>query len=55
MNHILINYFNSKNSTFVAKKTKTFDEEKSVAEKAPVDGIKIRSYSSKKKNKVVNK
>ena len=31
----------SKNSTFVAKKAKTFDEEKNVAEKAPVDGITI--------------
>ena len=31
----------SKNSTFVAKKSKMFDEEKKVAEKAPVDGIKI--------------
>ena len=31
----------SKNSTFIAKKTKTFKEEKKVAEKAPVDGIKI--------------
>ena len=31
----------SQNSTFVAKKAKTFDEEKKVAEKAPVDGIKI--------------
>ena len=31
----------SKNSTFVAKKTKTFEEEKKVAEKAPVDGIQI--------------
>ena len=31
----------SKNSTFVAKKAKTFDEEKKVAEKAPVDGITI--------------
>ena len=29
------------NSTFVAKKAKTFDEEKKVAEKAPVDGIQI--------------
>ena len=29
------------NSSFVAKKTKTFDEEKTVAEKAPVDGITI--------------
>ena len=31
----------SKNSTFVAKKAKTFEEEKVVAEKAPIDGIKI--------------
>jgi len=31
----------SQNSTFIAKKTKTFDEEKNVAEKAPVDGVKI--------------
>ena len=29
------------NSTFIAKKAKTFKEEKKVAEKAPVDGIKI--------------
>ena len=31
----------SGNSTFIAKKAKTFDEEKNVAEKAPVDGITI--------------
>ena len=31
----------SQNSTFVAKKAKTFNEEKKVAEKAPIDGIKI--------------
>ena len=31
----------SENSTFIAKKTKTFNEEKNVAEKAPVDGIQI--------------
>jgi len=31
----------SQNSTFIAKKAKTFDEEKTVAEKAPVDGITI--------------
>ena len=31
----------SQNSTFIAKKAKTFDEEKNVAEKAPVDGITI--------------
>ena len=36
----------SKNSIFVAKKAKTFDEEKKVAEKAPVDGISIDNLGS---------
>ena len=31
----------SQNSTFIAKKAKTYNEEKKVAEKAPVDGIQI--------------
>ena len=31
----------SENSTFIAKKAKTFEEERKVAEKAPVDGIQI--------------
>ena len=31
----------SQNSAFIAKKTKTFKEEKKIAQKAPVDGIKI--------------
>ena len=38
----------SKNSTFVAKKSKTFDEERSVAEKAPIDGIQINDLNEKK-------
>ena len=38
----------SKNSTFVAKKAKTFDEEKKVAEKAPVDGIIIDNLGNEK-------
>ncbi len=38
----------SKNSTFVAKKAKTFDEEKKVAEKAPVDGITIDNLGKEK-------
>ena len=44
----------SKNSTFIAKKAKTFDEEKNVAEKAPVDGITIDNLGADliKKNKV---
>ncbi len=41
----------SKNSTFVAKKAKTFDEEKKVAEKAPVDGITIDNLGTEKKKK----
>ena len=39
----------SNNSTFVAKKAKTFDEEKNVAEKAPVDGITIDNLGLEKK------
>ena len=45
----------SKNSTFVAKKSKTFDEEKKVAEKAPIDGIKISNLNKNEKNKKVSK
>ena len=41
----------SKNSTFVAKKTKMFDEERRVAEKAPVDGIQINDLNVKKEKK----
>ena len=41
----------SKNSTFVAKKSKTFDEEKKVAEKAPIDGIKISNLNKSEKIK----
>ena len=39
----------SQNSTFIAKKAKTFDEEKNVAEKAPVDGIIIDDLNISKK------
>ncbi len=41
----------SKNSTYVAKKAKMFEAEKSVAEKAPVDGIKINDLNKKKTEK----
>ena len=48
----------SKGSTFVAKKAKMFEEEKKVAEKAPVDGIQINDLNKttikKKKNKTRN-
>ena len=42
----------SKNSTFVAKKAKTFDEEKKVAQKAPVDGITIDNLGEEKKKEI---
>ena len=45
----------SKNSTFVAKKAKTFDEEKKVAEKAPVDGITIDNLGKEKKKNIKTK
>ena len=44
----------SRNSTFIAKKSKTFDEEKKVAEKAPVDGILINDLNSQE-NKITKK
>ena len=36
----------SNNSSFVAKKTKTWDEEREVAEKAPIDGIVINDLNN---------
>ena len=46
----------SENSTFLAKKAKMYDEEKQVAEKAPVEGISINDLSlNKKKNKRIQK
>ena len=39
----------SADSTFIAKKTKTFEQEKKVAQKAPIDGIKISDLSKTKK------
>ena len=42
----------SKNSTFVAKKSKTFEEEKEVAEKAPIDGIKISNLNDNLDNQI---
>ena len=39
----------SADSTFIAKKTKTFEQEKKVAQKAPIDGIKISDLSTTKK------
>ena len=45
----------SKNNTFIAKKAKMFDEERSVAEKAPVDGIQINDLNQKKEKKLKTK
>ena len=46
----------SKNSTFVATKAKMFEEEREVAQKAPVDGIIINDLNLKKVKKIkVNK
>ncbi len=39
----------SVNSTFLAKKSKMFEEEKKVADKAPVDGISVSNLSKSKK------
>ena len=38
-------------SSFIAKKAKTFDEEKTVASKAPIDDIQIKDLSNNKKKK----
>jgi len=42
----------SKNTTFIAKKAKTFEEEKKVAEKAPVDGIIIDNLGKEKEKEI---
>ena len=44
----------SRNSTFIAEKSKTFEEEKKVAEKAPIDGIQIKDLNSTPKKKKKN-
>jgi hypothetical protein len=43
----------SKDSTFIANKSKTFDEEKKVAQKAPIEGIQISNLNglNEKKDK----
>ena len=46
----------SNNSSFVAKKAKTFEEEKKVAAKAPIAGIVINDLNKKpKKNRIIKK
>ena len=43
------------NSVFIANKAKTFDEEKNVADKAPVEGISINDLNENPKKKDVKK
>ena len=43
------------NSIFVANKAKTFDEEKNVANKAPVEGISINDLNANKEEKIIKK
>ena len=43
------------NALFIAKKSKTFDEEKKVANKAPVDSISVNDLNEKIKKKIVIK
>ncbi len=45
----------TKDSTFIAKKAKIFEEEKTVAEKAPVDGVQIKDLTKKKIKKNIIK
>ena len=45
----------SKDTTFIAKKAKTFDEESVVAENAPVDGIQINDLNESKSKKKIKK
>jgi hypothetical protein len=42
----------SENSVFFAKRTKTFDEEKNVANKVPVNNISINDLNNKKEKKL---
>ena len=49
--YVRIETINS-NDTFVANKAKTFDEEKKVADKAPVDSISIQNISLDNHNNV---
>ena len=45
----------SENSIFLAKKAKTFDEEKNVADKAPVEDISINNLKIDAKKSTINK
>ena len=43
------------NTSFIAKKAKTFEEEKKVADKAPVDSISVNDLNSTEEKKIKNK
>ena len=40
-----------KNSMFIAKSSKTYDEEKQIADKAPVASVSINDINKKKKDR----
>ena len=42
----------SRDTTFIASKTKTFEEEREVAQKAPIDGIQISDLNGKSNQKI---
>ena len=43
------------NASFIAKKSKTFEQEKKVADKAPVDNISINDLNKTTKKKIIKK
>ena len=45
----------NKSSVFIANKAKTFDEEKKVANKAPVEGISIKNLNKHTNDKNIKK
>ncbi len=45
----------SKNTTFIANKAKTFEEEREVAQKAPIDGIQISNLGDGSKDEIKKK
>ena len=53
--YLEITTVNDSGETFIAKKAKTFEEEKKVADKAPVEGITINNLNEQKKTKKITK
>ena len=53
--HYIDIFLISKDTTLIAKKAKTFEEESIVAEKAPVDGIQINDLNENESKKKITK